>query len=302
MIGLILRLYPPRYRQDLGEEILAVYRLSAADASRTGRFREAAGIAAHAVRMRLGLSSATAAGRLLASAAPYAVGAAAAGCGVHVTRWYAGVVASPSPVHLSLLSADTWTALLLASALVVVGAITALTGRWHGGVIAVVAGLSGLAAATVVSGAAFGDPVVTPAMALLTALIVLACPPDLRPGPRACAAAGATAAVAWLPLVAVQAHVLPFSTDYGLWPLLVLAATGLVLALRSKSPGLKEAAAMTVACPPFLAYAYTGGWDVSLPVLAIGAAVPLAGAMAAYAYHLVRRAGRGERAERADLR
>lgn len=289
MIRLILRLYPPRYRQDLGEEILAVYRLTAADASRTDRFREAADIAAHAVRMRLGLSSATAAGRLLASAAPYAVGAAAAGCGVHVTRWYASVVASPSPVHLS---ADTWTALLLASALVVVGAITALTGRWHGGVIAVVAGLSGLAAATVVSGAAFGDPVVTPAMALLTALIVLACPPDLRPGPRACAAAGATAAVAWLPLVAVQAHVLPFSTDYGLWPLLVLAATGLVLALRSKSPGLKEAAAMTVACPPFLAYAYTGGWDMSLPVLAIGAAVPLAGAMAAYAYRLVRRADR----------
>lgn len=300
MIGLILRLYPPRYRQELGEEILAVYRLSSADASRTGRFREAADIAAHAVRMRLGLSSATAAGRLLAGAAPYAVGAAAAGCGVHVTRWYAGVVASPSPVHLS---ADTWSALLFASALVVVGAITALTGRWRGGVIAVAVGLSGLAAAAIISGRAFGDPVVTPAMALLTALIVLACPPDLRPGPRACAAAGVMAAVAWLPLVAVQAHVLPFSTDYGLWPLLVLAATGLVLALRSKSPGFAEAAAMTVACPPFLAYAYTGGWGQSLPVLAIGAVVPLAGAAAAYAYHLVRRGrGLGDRADRADLR
>ncbi|MET4925986.1 hypothetical protein P3L51_27160 [Streptomyces sp. PSRA5] len=299
MIRLILRLYPPRYRRDLGEEILAVCRLTSADSSRTGRFREAADIAAHAVRMRLGLSSATAAGRLLASAAPYAVGAAAAGCGVHVTRWYAGVVASPSPVHLSLLPADAWSALLLASVLVVVGAITALTGRWHGGVIAVVVGLSGLAAAAVVSGRAFGDPVVTPAMALLTALIVAACPPDLRPGPRVCAAAGAMAAVAWLPLVAVQAHVLPFSTDYGLWPLLVLTAAGLVPALRSTSPGLREAAAMTVACPPFLAYAYTGGWNLSLPVLAIGAAVPLTGAMAAYAYHLARR-GRGP-GDRADL-
>lgn len=286
MIRLILRLYPPRYRRAFGEEILAVHRQTAAGASRTDRFRDAADIAAHAVRIRLGLSSATPAGRLLASAAPYAVGAAAVGCGLHVTRWYAGVVASPSPVHLT---ADTWSALLLTSALVVVGAITALAGRWHAGVVAVAVGLAGLAAAVVVSGRAYGDPVVTPAMALLTALIVLACPPDLRPGPRACAAAGATAAVAWLPLVAVQAHVLPVSTDYGLWPLLVLAAAGLVLALRSKSPGLAETAAMVVACPPFLAYAYTGGWDQSPQVLAIGAGVPVVGALGAYAYHLARR-------------
>ncbi|MFC8076590.1 hypothetical protein ACFUN8_13750 [Streptomyces sp. NPDC057307] len=300
MIGLVLRLYPRRYRQESGEEILAVYRQAAAEASRTGRFREGADIAAHAVRMRLGLSSATAAGRLLANAAPFAVGAAAAGCGVFLTRWYAGMVVPPTPVSFF---ADAWgaLALLLAPALVVVGAITALTGRWHAGVTAVAVGLSGLAAAAVVSGPAFGDPVVTPAMALLTALIVLACPPDLRPGPRACATAGAMAAVAWLPLVAVHARVLPFSTDYGLWPLLVLAATGVVLALRSKSPGpgagpagtvaMTETMAMTVACPPFLAYAYTGAWGQLLPVLVIGAVVPLAGGLAAYA-HALRLRGR----------
>lgn len=296
MIGLVLRLYPRRYRQESGEEILAVYRQTAAEESRTGRFREGADIAAHAVRMRLGLSSATAAGRLLANAAPFAVGAAAAGCGVFLTRWYAGTVVPPTPVSFF---ADAWGALglLLAPALVVVGAVTALTGRWHAGVIAVAVGLSGLAAAAVVSGPAFGDPVVTPAMALLTALIVLACPPDLRPGPRVCAAAGAMAAVAWLPLVAVHARVLPFSTDYGLWPLLVLAATGVVQALRSKSPGPgmrvgpAETAAMTVACPPFLAYAYTGAWGQLLPVLAIGALVPLAGGLAAYA-HALRLRGR----------
>ncbi|MGW0595214.1 hypothetical protein [Streptosporangium sp. NPDC002607] len=291
MIGLVLRLYPRRYRLECGEEILAVYQQTAAEASPAGRFREAADIAGHAVRMRLGVSSATAAGRLLASAAPFAVAAAAAGCGVHLSRWYAGVVASPAPVRFF---ADAWSALLLASALVVVGAVTALTGRWRGGVVAVAVGLAGSAVAAVVSGPAFGDPIVTPAMALLTALVVLACPPDLMPGPRVCAAAGAMAAAAWLPVTALYADVLPISTDYGMWPLLVLAATGLTLAWRSRSPGLTETAVMTAACPPFLAYAYTGAWGQPLPVLGIAAVVPLAGALAA-GVHALRLRGRPSR-------
>lgn len=288
MIGLVLRLYPRRYRLDRGDEILAVYQQTAAEVSPVGRLREAADIAAHAVRMRLGVSSATAAGRLLASAAPFAVGAAAAGCGIHLSRWYAGVVASPAPVRFF---ADAWSALLLASALVVVGAVTALTGRWRGGVVAVAAGLAGSAVAAVVSGPAFGDPIVTPAMALLTALAVLACPPDLMPGPRVCAAAGAMAAAAWLPVTALYADVLPVSTDYGVWPLLVLVATGLALAWRSKSPGLTETAVMTAACPAFLAHAYTAAWGQPLPVLGIAALVPLAGALAA-GVHAVRSRGR----------
>ncbi len=279
MIGLVLRLYPRRYRREYGEEILAVYQQTAAEVSPVGRFREAADIAAHAMRLRLGLSSATAAGRLLARAAPWAVGAAAAYCGMHLSRWYAGVVASPGPVYVA---ADAWSALLLASALVFVGAVTALTGRWHAGVVALAIGLAGLAVAAVVSGPAFGDPKVTPAMALLTALVVLTCPPDLRPGPGPCAAAGTMAAAAWLPVTAMYAGVLPVSTDYGLWPLLVLAATGLAWALRSRSPGLAETAATAAACPLFLAYAHTtGAWGLPLPALGIAAVVPLAGALAA---------------------
>jgi hypothetical protein len=288
VIGLILRLYPRRYREECGEEILAVYQQTAAEVSPAGRLREAADIAAQAVRMRLGVSSATAAGRLLASAAPFAVGAAAAGCGVQLSRWYAGVVASPAPVGFFF---DAWSALLLASALVFVGAITALTGRWRGSVVAVAVGLAGWAVAAVVSGPAFGDPIVTPAMALLTALVVLACPPDLMPGRGVCAAAGAMAAAAWLPVTALYADVLPVSTDYGVWPLLVLAATGLALAWQSKSPGLTETAVMTAACPPFLAYAYTGAWGQLLPVLGVATVVPLAGALAV-GVHALRLRGR----------
>lgn len=289
MIGLVLRLYPRRYRRECGEEILAVYQQTAAEGSSLGRFREAADIAAHAVRMRLGVNSSTAAGRLLARAAPLAVGAAAAYGGVHLSRWYAGVVASPGPVHLT---ADAWSALLLASALVFVGAVTALTARWHVGVATLTIGLAGLAVAAVVSGPAFGDPIVTPTMALLTALVVLACPPDLRPGPGACAAAGVMAAAAWLPVTAMYADALSVSTDYGLWPLLVLAATGLAQSVRSMSPGRAETAATAAACPLFLAYAHTtGAWDLLLPALGTAAVVPLAGALAAGA-HAFRLRGR----------
>ncbi|MGP4110218.1 hypothetical protein ACTWP5_04775 [Streptomyces sp. 4N509B] len=292
MIGLVLRLYPRRYRLECGEEILAVYQQATADASPADRWREAADIAAHGVRTRLGVSSVTAAGRFLASAAPFAVGAAAADSGTHLSRWYAVEVSTPGPAHFF---ADAWSVLLLASALVVVGAVTALTGRWRVGVVAVAVGLVALAVAAVVSGPAFGDPLVTPAMALLTTLVVLACPPDLLPGPGVCVAAGAMAAAAWLPVAALQADALPVSTDYGMWPLLVLAATGLVLAWRSTSPGLTETAAMAAACPPFVAYAYRGGWGELLTVVGIATAVPLAGVLAVGVHALRLRGGSNQR-------
>lgn len=275
MIEPLLRLYPRGYRQECGEEILAVYRETAADSPPLGRFLEAADIAGHALRMRLGVSSATATGRLLARAAPFAAGVAAAGGGVHLSRWYAGVTTSPSP-WWTWVSFDAWTALLLAQALVVIGAVTALTGRWRGGTVTVAAGLVGVAASAVVSGPAFGDPVVTPVAALLTAFVVLACPPDLAPGPGACAVAGAVAAAAWLPLTALFAKVLPVSTDYGVWPLLVLVVAGSALAWRSGASVLSQAAAVAVACPVFLAHAYASAWGRLLPVVAIAALVPLA--------------------------
>ncbi|MEU9575744.1 hypothetical protein [Streptomyces chilikensis] len=257
MIGLVLRLYPRRYRLEAGEEILAVHRESVAGARVVDRLREAADIVGHALRMRLGVSSAAGAGRLLAEAAPQDAGVAAAYCGLHLSRWY--VAASLSPAPFPALDADTWTARLLASALVVVGAVTALTSRWRAGAWAAVVGLVVLAVATVVSGPAFGDPVVTPAMALLAALALAAAPPDLPPGTRARATAGATAAVVWLPVTALYAGALPVSTDHGLWPLLVLAVPGVARALRHRSFRLTGTAATLLACPLFLAYAHTIG-------------------------------------------
>lgn len=284
MIGLVLRLYPRRYRAECGEEITAVYQQVAVDAPAVERFREATDIAAHAVRMRCGLSSTTAAGRLLARAAPLAVASAAVYGGVQLSQRYAEVVATPSAAHYFL---DAWTVLLLAAVLLFVGAVTALTGRWSAGAVAVVLGLTVLAVAAVVSGPAFDDPILTPAMALLTAVVVAGCPPDLRPGPSACAVAGVLVVAAWLPVTAMYAGALPVTTDYGLWPLLVLAATGLAQALWSRSSGLAETAAVIAACPLFLALAYTkGAWGPPLSSLGLVAVVPLACALAAGAQAL----------------
>ncbi len=72
-------------------------------------------------------------------------------------------------------------------------------------------------------------------MALLAALALAAAPPDLPPGKRDRATAGATAAAVWVPVTALYAGVLPVSTDYGLWPLLVLGACGIARALRQRT-------------------------------------------------------------------
>ena len=96
-------------------------------------------------------------------------------------------------------------------------------------------------------------------MALLAALALAAAPPDLPPGTRDRATAGVTAAAVWVPVTALYAGVLPVSTDYGLWPLLVLGACGVARALRQRTLAVVRAAATVVACPLFLAYAHTVG-------------------------------------------
>ena len=95
MIGPLLRLYPRRYRIEAGQEILAVHRESMVGARVADRLREAADIAGHALRMRIGVTSSSAAGRLLAQAAPQVAGVAAAYCGLHLSRWYTAASLSP---------------------------------------------------------------------------------------------------------------------------------------------------------------------------------------------------------------
>ncbi|MFE9926543.1 hypothetical protein ACFYQA_34800 [Streptomyces sp. NPDC005774] len=279
MIERVLRLYPAAYRRAHGGEIAATYREMTAGEPPSSRLREGAGLAAHAVRMRMGLGSATRVARVLAQAYPFALATSAAACGLYLLRWYAGVVASPTPLWVQLGTdlSGTWGVLLVSSLIVFAGAASALAGRWRTGVPCTVAGLLSFAVAAVVSGPAFGDPVVTPAAMVLAAAVVLACPPDRRlentsagrAGP-----AGAVIALVVVPRAAIDAHAVPWvSTDYGCWPLLVLTAAGVVLTWRSGSRGGRELGAMAMASPPLLAHAYTTAWGEATAAVFLAAMV-----------------------------
>ncbi|MFF4814407.1 hypothetical protein ACFY2K_07445 [Kitasatospora sp. NPDC001309] len=300
MIDHLLRLYPAAYRRAHGAEIAATYRELTAGEPLGPRLRDAAELAGHALRLRAGLGPGTAAARMLGTAYPLVLVASAAASGLHLLRWYAAVAASPAPLGVQLRSdlSGVWGVLLLSSLLVFAGAAAALAGRWRAGVPCTVAGLLAFATAAVASGPALGDPVAGPAAAVLAAAALLGCPPDRRTEALAvgrAGTAGVAVALVLVPRAAVAAHAVPWiSTDYGCWPLLVLAAAAAVTAWRNGSRGgdsrgarelaVRELAALALASPLLLAQAGTVAWGdpTALAVLATVltaalAAVPLAG-------------------------
>jgi hypothetical protein len=253
----LLRLYPAGYRAAHGREILDVHRELTMDLPRARRLRADADLIAHALRVRLGLDSASAAGRFFALAAPFALAATASYGGIHLMRWYAGVAISPGSTWSQLITTDAAEALnVMFLAMACVGATMALIRWWRQGVVLAVTGLLGFAVQWTVTPALYGDGPFEAIAAVLTAAILIACPPDRR-GDRK-VAAGAMAAIAWFPAALVLTRGFVVSTDYGSWPLLVAAVTGVVLALRERS--LPALGAVAVASPLFLAQALTNGW------------------------------------------
>jgi hypothetical protein len=272
VIDPLVRLYPAEYRAAHGQEIIDVHREMTADMPRPARLRADADLAAHALRVRLGLDSASPAGRFFALAAPFALAAGAVDSGLQLTGWYAGVVLSPAPVRVQLFAMDgAWSLYMLLSLLVCVGAVVALTGRWGPGVGMAVCGLLGTAVQWAAGARVYDEGATAAVAALLTVAVVLACPPDRRDDRRLSAAAGAMAAAGWFPVVVVDAGTytgaFSVTTDYGAWPMLVLAFTGAVLALRARSSGLREMGAMAVGSPPLVAYSCATAWGDLRPVL-----------------------------------
>ncbi|MFF3159473.1 hypothetical protein [Streptomyces sp. NPDC057910] len=263
MIGPAIRLYPAGYRAAYGAEIADIHREMTAGMPRAARLRADADLAAHAARLRFGLHSAAPAGRVFATAAPFALGASAVVHGLWLAWWYAGLVRSPAPAGLQLATLPLDSGLfLLFSVLVCVGAVVALCGRRMAGTAVAVTGLLGSAAL----GAATGEPALSLAAALTAVCVALACPPGRRHDRLTLKAAGVMTGCAWLPAMVVGTHAFGVSTDYGAWPLLVLAASGAAVALRERSHGLREAAAVALASPPLIAQACTT-WGDTRPVL-----------------------------------
>lgn len=91
-----LQLYPARYRRERGEELAEVFADTTAAGSRAAVAREVLGLAVYGLRVRLGLTGGSAAGRLLALVAPMIAGAVVGATMVpwvatleRTTRWLA---------------------------------------------------------------------------------------------------------------------------------------------------------------------------------------------------------------------
>ncbi len=240
-----MRLYPGRYHA--AAEILDVHREMTAGLSWAARVRADADLLAHALRVRIGLDSASTGGRFFELAAPFALAVAAAYGGIHLMSWYAGVVISPGSTWSQLVTTDVRHGLnVLFLVLMCGGGIVALLKHSRVGA---VLGLLGFAADWTVSPGLYDSPLQAVA-AVLTALVIVACPPDRR---RRSRVAGALAALAWFPSALVLTRGFVISTDYGAWPLLALTLTGIVCYARPS--GLRPLAALAAASPLFLVQA-----------------------------------------------
>ncbi|MFF1817840.1 hypothetical protein ACFVWG_11130 [Kribbella sp. NPDC058245] len=247
-----MRLYPPSYRA--AAEILDVHREMTVGLPWPARVRADADLLAHALRVRLKLDSASAGGRFFELAAPFALAVAAAYGGICLMGWYAGVAISPGSTWNHLKTLDLALGLnVLFPLLMCIGGIVALLKYWRVGVALTVVGLLGFALQWTVNPGLYGDGPFEAIAAVLTVVVILACPPDRRGDRKRAAVAGAMAAVAWFPSALVLTRGFVVSTDYGAWPLLALTLTG--LAFYARPSGIRTLAAMAAAAPLFVAYA-----------------------------------------------
>ncbi|RSS81164.1 hypothetical protein [Streptomyces sp. WAC06614] len=271
----LIALYPRKYRQAHGEEISALYARSTEHAGPAARFREAADIAAHALRTRLGVTSAHYAGRAIAAAFPFLLATLA---GQQVAGLADLFRAGSSAGFPGFWWPAAGVPVVLAAAL-----ICTVTGRWRSARLLVAAGAVLYVvtrAQTAVPGAG-----VEPADLLTAAVLVLALgsPPDLQPLPRSTrftlgfVAAGAAA---------VQVLVLHAPPHTGLWQLHPAAAMTTVLALALAVAALRDRSAspavtgILLAASLWSASAFLGPegntWNVYAPL-----AVATAGAVTA---------------------
>ncbi|GAA0393449.1 hypothetical protein [Streptomyces luteireticuli] len=293
MNPVLLHLYPAGFRRAFGDEIAESYREATEGAGRRARLREAADIAAHAVRLRLGLGSAHPGGRLFAAVAPFALAATATYAAFNligsVGDWYV-MRAAGTPDRVSAFM----TLMNGCYLLTLIGAVVALAGRHLPGVLCAVAGAAG-------SSVTFFYPIwrMPPDLRwelvgfllapVLVAALPLACPPDLRPARRVRGAAGMVAVVVWAVLL-VGAVVVIDPLGIGLlfpWRFGVPMAAALFLAGRRAFAGIRTTAQLACAAAPFIVTMYFSGWVRDEEILA------LLGALAATATVLRLRRGSG---------
>ncbi|MFI9157863.1 hypothetical protein [Kitasatospora aureofaciens] len=206
-----LALYPGRYRRERGDELAVVFADTTAGAGPMAKIRELFDLGAYGLRMRTGLTSTSAGGRLAALAAPLVAGAAG---GLAAGGALLSYLASGVPHGgWALLHFLPYWALLGAAML---SAVAALLGRWT--VAKVLAGVSALAAVAELVWVATRPEVTQPLWVFLEsfqwdgpfvlwALVLLAAPKEGLPVPSWRERGLLLAAAALTPVVAFADNV-----------------------------------------------------------------------------------------------
>ncbi|WP_406200306.1 hypothetical protein OH807_19055 [Kitasatospora sp. NBC_01560] len=181
-----LQFYPARYRRERGEELAAVFADTTAEAGRPAVAREAVDLALYGLRVRLGLTSASVGGQVLALAAPMIAGAVV---GAALMPWVtdADAVTWRLTWDRSVVAYAGLFVLPVAALLLVVAA---LLGRWRAArvtaLLAALPGLTGLAQAVRPGGVDWWWAGYVGASAMpfaLAALLLAAAPGELLPRP-----------------------------------------------------------------------------------------------------------------------
>ncbi|MFB7056586.1 hypothetical protein ACFCXT_26120 [Streptomyces vinaceus] len=273
----LIALYPRKYREAHGEEISTLYAHSTEHAGPAARFREAADIAAHALRTRLGTTSAHYAGRVIAAASPFLLATLAGQQVAGLPDLFRAGRSAGFP--------GFWWPAAAATVALAAAVICTLMGLWRSSrlLVAAFAVLYVLTRAQTGVLGAGAEPADLLTAAVL--LLALGSPPDLQPLPRSTRfTLGAVSAGA----AAVQVLVFYGSTPTGLWQIhpaatmvtvLTIALAVAALRDRSASPAVMGIllAALIWSASVFLGPA-GNTWNVYAP-LAVATAVAVAAAV-----------------------
>ncbi len=285
-----LSLYPRAYRMAYGEEIAAHYAESTAGASRLERWREAADLAGHGMRLRSRLTSTDTGGRILAAAAPYAAIGAAVYAALVLAQW-ALLTALMGP-HPDAPTGVPLGAGIAGDLLLVTAGATALGGRWHATRRLMLLGTLLLAVQWIGDGVYILEGPSRPLSLGLALVLTLGCPPDtppVRKGQR-----GRMAVFAALNLLLVPALLfsgynmgIPFmGLGSAALPVLVLAVLMTVEGARSATPVVQTAGVAVSVLPWLTFFVQVLHWELN--VLAVYGGLLAVGVLAVWAWHFRR--------------
>jgi hypothetical protein len=233
----LIRLYPEGYRLMHGAELAAIHAEVTAGAGPMTRFREATDIVGHALRVRLGTTSADRGGRIAAAALPCllgVLGGAMLASLIYDLIWWSDVATEFRELGSQNSRYLTWGG----QAAIAVAAVCATVDRWRIGRFLTLLGLACLGAPIVrrYSEGAMDDRYALLSIIFLLALVAAApqdLPPTGRRNMRSIVCIGLATGIPMGIAFAVRVPS-PLRETYWLWPFLVVAAVMFLALLNTR--------------------------------------------------------------------